>query len=232
MPRKADPEKKIVNAALALAADRGWSGLTLRDIAGEAKMSLAKVYEVCPSKAAILDAFALRVDAAMLKHLEEEEQEDVTDVEEGFAEGFEESPRDRLFDVVMARLDVLGADKDAVRVIAHDVSGDPVALARLAGSALRSLSLMLEAAGIPASGLGGALRTRALGIALAGTFRVWLNDDSPDLAKTMADLDRRLRRLERLARFTRGARSGRTRERDLDDDGMSGDGGAGLRAAQ
>jgi hypothetical protein len=29
------------------------------------------------------------------------------------------------------------------------------------------------------------------------TFRVWLRDDSPDLAPTMAALDRRLRGIER-----------------------------------
>ncbi|HCX67815.1 MAG TPA: hypothetical protein DHK64_09850, partial [Rhodobiaceae bacterium] len=33
MAKKLDPEEKIVNAALRLAASRGWSGLSLADIA-------------------------------------------------------------------------------------------------------------------------------------------------------------------------------------------------------
>ena len=42
------------------------------------------------------------------------------------------------------------------------------------------------------------LRIAALGGAYLATLRVWLNDDGPDLAKTMAALDRQLDRAKRL----------------------------------
>jgi hypothetical protein len=48
---------------------------------------------------------------------------------------------------------------------------------------------------------------RALGLAYVRTVRVWLEDDSPDLARTMAELDRNLRRIERVAGL-RGAGPG------------------------
>jgi hypothetical protein len=58
------------------------------------------------------------------------------------------------------------------------------------------MALALELAGIGAGGIFGILRARTLiGIeaSILGTF---LDDDSADLARTMAALDRQLRRLE------------------------------------
>jgi hypothetical protein len=56
---------------------------------------------------------------------------------------------------------------------------------------------MLQAAGIGTDGAVGALRVTGLAVTYAGVFRVWLDDDDPGHAKTMAALDRRLRRGER-----------------------------------
>jgi hypothetical protein len=59
---------------------------------------------------------------------------------------------------------------------------------------------MLEAAGIATDGPTGALRIGGLALTYASVFRVWLEDDDPGLARTMAALDRRLRRGERTMR--------------------------------
>jgi len=68
-----------------------------------------------------------------------------------------------------------------------------------AGFAVRnSMRWMLEAAGVSASGWRGALRIRLLGLAYLSAFRVFLDDDSGDLTRTMAALDRALRRVEPL----------------------------------
>ncbi len=62
------------------------------------------------------------------------------------------------------------------------------------------MAAMLEAARLSAGGLRGLVRAKALGLAYLATMRVFLGDDSPDLAATMAALDRNLRRLDRVAR--------------------------------
>jgi hypothetical protein len=62
---------------------------------------------------------------------------------------------------------------------------------------LRSIGWMLEAAGISTQGLGGAIAVKLTAAAYLATARVWLRDDTPDLAPTMAALDRRLRGIER-----------------------------------
>nr|MBC8158924.1 TetR family transcriptional regulator [Alphaproteobacteria bacterium] len=57
---------------------------------------------------------------------------------------------------------------------------------------LRSMAWMLEAAGLPSGGISGAARAAGLGALYANAVRVWLRDDTPDMAKTMAALDRGL----------------------------------------
>jgi hypothetical protein len=59
---------------------------------------------------------------------------------------------------------------------------------------------MLEAAGIGTDGATGGLRVAGLAAVYASVFRVWLEDDDPGHARTMAALDRRLRRGERSLR--------------------------------
>jgi hypothetical protein len=56
----------------------------------------------------------------------------------------------------------------------------------------------LEAAGIGSYGLSGLARARVLAAIYVSTILVWLRDDSPDLGRTMAHIDRSLRRAERI----------------------------------
>lgn len=196
MARKKTPEDKIIDAALKLAASRGWHELALADIAEAAKVSLPELAQLFPTKAAILAAWSRRVDAQVLAAAEAEDLSG-------------EAARDRLFDVLMLRFDALAPQKPALRNIARDLARDPVAAAALLRPALQSLGWMLEAAGIDASGLRGALRVRGLALVWAAAFRVWL-EDGEDQAKTMAELDRRLRQGEDL--IAAMSRFGRARE--------------------
>ncbi len=193
MVKKADIPKQVVSTALRLAAERGWRDLTLAEIADEAGVKLADLHHVYSSKGAILDAYVGSNDDAVLatafKH----------------AEG--DSPRDRLFDVLMRRFELLAPDKEGLRAILRAVGCNPVA-ALCGGQRLaRSMAWMLEAAGIGSAGPAGRVRVKGLMLLYASTIPVWLRDDSPDLAGTMAALDRRLARTEGLARTLWG-RSG------------------------
>ncbi|MBO6633115.1 TetR/AcrR family transcriptional regulator [Parvibaculum sp.] len=202
MARKLDPEEKIVNAAMRLAASRGWRGLSLADIATSAKVSLAELSMHFASKAAILAAYGRRIDAKVLEEVSAEEMS-------------AETARDRLFDVLMMRFDAMGDDKEALGRIAADLRRDPIASAPLARPLLQSMGWMLEAAGIDSSGIAGALRIRGLAFVWAAAFRVWL-DDGEDQSKTMAELDRRLRDgaafLERVSQFGVRRRGGDARD--------------------
>lgn len=184
-----DPESRLITAALALAARKGWRRVGLAEIAAEAKLPLHEAYALYRSKAAILEAFSRQVDRAVLAGA-------------GAAETGE-SPRERLFETLMRRLDLLKPHKAAIRAILRDSFGRPAAVLGVPGR-LRSIRWMLEASGIPTAGCRGrALVHLVLALYLA-VLRSFLQDESADLARTMATLDRGLRRGESLWRLTGG----------------------------
>jgi AcrR family transcriptional regulator len=182
-----DPRRHAIETALSLAAEKGWRQLALADIAAGAGLSLAELYALFPSKGAILEAFTRDVDMAVLAEAEKPEG----------------PAKDRVFDVLMRRLDKLDPYKPGLSRIAEDGARDPLAVACGLGRLGRSMAAMLEAAGISAGGLSGLVRVKGLSAIYLGTLRAWLRDDSPDKAKTMAALDRALSRADRMAGWSR-----------------------------
>ena len=194
MPRKTasgagkrkDAPQAIIESALTLAASRGWSRVGLGDIAEAAEVSLAELRAEFSSKSAIVAAYAAAIDREVLA---------VRDPEMAGRPATE-----RLFDVLMKRFDLLNAHKDGVGAIMRSCPSDPEAI--LCGPLVlrRSMRWMLEAADLSSAGLQGGLRVKALSALYLSMLPVWLRDDSEDMARTMAVLDRRLRRLDRLTR--------------------------------
>ena len=95
-----------------------------------------------------------------------------------------------------------------MRAIVGATFCDPAAALCGAFTLRRSMTAMLEAARIGASGLPGVLRVKGLAAVHMSVLRVWLDDDSEDMAKTMAALDKRLRRAESLVMLCRRRRGG------------------------
>ena len=186
MARAADPMKKVIKAALKQAEDDGWHDLTLEAIAAQAKMSLADLRKVVRDKAQILEKFLEQIDVEVLDSLDPE------------IAG--EPARDRLFEVLMRRFEVLAPHKPALRAISKDLKSNLADRLALAGPGLRSMQWMMNGAGIEPQGLRGVVQVNGLAWVYVSVFRTWLEDDDPGLARTMADLDQKLRRGETLLR--------------------------------
>ena len=111
----------------------------------------------------------------------------------------DEPARERLFDVLMRRLELMAPHRQAVRSLIRSARHNaPLALA-LNHLAVRSQKWMLTAAGINASGPRGALRAQGLAMLFSSVLRTWVRDDDEGLARTMATLDRALGRGQRLS---------------------------------
>lgn len=172
---------RLIDALIALIGERGWREFSLLDVMRAAQIDPAAGFSLARSKTALLAAWIERVDGAMLA--------------EG-APGADEEPRARLFEVLMRRFDALSPARGAIRHLRRDLPRDPVASLAVGMRLARSMALALELAGIDSGGIFGRLRARtlvALEASLLGTF---LDDDSADLARTMAALDAKLQRLE------------------------------------
>ena len=178
---------RIIDAAFALIAQQGWRRLSLAAVAAEAGLPILTLYRVFRSKPAILCGFARRIDEAALATPRDAETTSDPD----------ERPRDRVFDLLMRRFDALQPYRAALEVLGRELPTDPCAALAAAAGLLRSIRWMLEAAGISTAGLGGIVAVKLTAAAYLATMRVWLRDGTPDLAPTMAALDRRLRGIER-----------------------------------
>jgi ubiquinone biosynthesis protein COQ9 len=175
----------LLQAAFEVIAERGWSGLSAQAIATRAGVSLVEVYRQLPGRGALLRTLSDRVDEAMLE------------VDEADLVGL--PPRDRVFELMMRRLDALNPYRAGLKRLARDARCDPALLLLTACRMDRSLAWLQEAAGLPSRGLRARLQRRALGVVYVGTLRTWLRDESGDHARTMAELDKALRRVEPLA---------------------------------
>jgi AcrR family transcriptional regulator len=175
--------ERIISALMALLAEKPIEQIGLAEIASRAGVSLAELRGHFSSTVAILAAQIKEVDRAVLAG--------------GDADMAEEPPRERLFDVLMRRIEVLAPHKAAVRSLSHSALRNPGLALALNSLAVRSQQWMLTAADISASGPRGMLRAQGLALMFASVLRTWLGDDDPGLARTMAALDRALARGQR-----------------------------------
>jgi AcrR family transcriptional regulator len=205
--------EKIIAALLGLLAETSFETIGLGDVAGRAGVSLAQLRDEFPSTLAIVAAHIKATDRAVLA-------QDLGDMAE-------EPERERLFDVLMRRLELLAPHRDAVRSLLRSARRNPALAMALNGMAVRSQQWMLTAAGIGASGPRGMIRAQGLAMLFASVLRAFVNDDDPGQARTMAALDRALGRGQRFvgimddlcaipARLSRLRPGRRRRRRDED----------------
>jgi ubiquinone biosynthesis protein COQ9 len=179
-----DVKIKIIEKALDLAAERAWTNVTLNDIAKASSVSLAVLHEHFEDKSDIIGGLGRLVDKKVL---------------EGYKADSSISPRDRLFELLMDRYDALNEYRDGLVSVLESFKSDPKDLVLCLPHLCKSMNWMLEAAGMDANGWAGALRLAGLTGLYVKNLRVWAKDESADLAKTMAALDRDLSRAESVA---------------------------------
>lgn len=183
------PKGRIISAALDLAAQRPWRDVTILDIAEAAGLDLPAMRQEFPSKNAILSAFARAVDDVVMTKVPPRTPG--------------QSPRDRVFDVIMARFDALTPYKTALKSIAAARPFD----GELARRAMSSSAWMLHTAGVPTDGAAGLARVTGLAAIYQRVLQTWLEDDDPGMGRTMATLDRQLKRGEETLRLMSGTMS-------------------------
>lgn len=185
----------LVEAALAEIAALGWREVTLDGVAARAGVDIVSVRRHAPLKVYLLP---LIVDAIDLEVFTKPVASDP-----------QSSPRDRLFSVIMRRFDALQRRREAIKALVKGLSRDPAAAIVLLQRLERSGAATLVAADLSPDGWAGCARRIGLKAVMAASFRAWHDDDSADLAKTMAALDKALTWAERAASGLRRSRSSR-----------------------
>ncbi len=184
-------------ALLELVAERPFRTIGLSAVAERAGVALADLRQAWDGPLDGLSGFARRIDTGVLA---------------GDDPGMKGEPtKDRLFDVLMRRFDLLAPHRAGLKGLERSARRDPVLALHLSRLVVGSQAWMLEAAGVSAAGPRGALRALGLAAGLSRVVPVFLAEDESGLPKTMAALDTTLDRLSGLAHRVRGfeARLGR-----------------------
>jgi AcrR family transcriptional regulator len=169
---------RLVDAALALAAQEGWDAVDLPALARRSGVALGLVYGFYDDPLDILAVWMRRVDRRVKEAVGEPDPDT--------------SARERLFDVLMERFEVLNADRAGALAIYSSLRADPRRVAAGLACLARSMVRMLDAAGVDSRGWRGALAVAGLVALWVRVSSVWVEDESPDLGRTMAVLDRAL----------------------------------------
>src|SRR3984893_5738852 len=146
-----NPRNAIIDALLELAGERIWEDITISDVAARANVSLATFRDYYPSKGAVLAGFSRRIDHIVL---------------EAAGDGLTGEPvKERLFDVLMRRLDALAPYKLGLEAISDWTRRDSLAASAINAVVINSMRFMLEAAGIESEGPVGAFKLQGLALA-------------------------------------------------------------------
>ena len=177
-------------------ADEAWrqlgsrplTELMLAEIAAHADVDAALAVAVAGSpQQLILGKMAALDDQAVL--------ESFADIEDAGAV----SSREKILEALMHRFEVYAPYRTQIQALNRATRGRPD-LALALGLGLQSVTRrMLAMAGDECGGWRGLMRVKGVVGVVMVVARVWMKDDSPDLAPTMKELDRRLQQAEEWA---------------------------------
>jgi hypothetical protein len=186
MAQKRKPDQtKLVEAVLTLADHRGWERLSFKDIAkksGTAERELAArfsdVWDLVRWVLKTLDAEARRI------------------AEGGLGDDW----RDNLGEILMLRFEMAQRHRKAFSTLAPALAKHPRVMPHFMHGFYRALDGMLEQAGLDRKPCH-PLCIAAFGAVYLSVAEAWLRDETRDLSKTMAAIDRRLDLFEKALEF-------------------------------
>jgi len=176
-PAPSSIDEALITASFELIAEVGWRAFSLAEAARRANLPLADVRARFSCRLAMLARFDAMLDQSCL------------------TDAITDGPvRDRLFDIVMRRIDGMQAHRAGVTALMRDLPLDPLTALALAPLSLRSMGWLLEGVGVSTAGITGKLRTKGMLALWLHTLHAWSRDDSEDLSATMVALDNGLTR--------------------------------------
>ncbi|TLP48325.1 hypothetical protein FDK21_01275 [Cohaesibacter sp. CAU 1516] len=170
----------------------GWRSVSCAEIATAAGVDLHIAFVEFRNRYAYVTELIRRTDAAMLDAYDREM--------------VDEPARERLLDVMMARFEAMQGNRALIVALSKAARRDPMLSLHLVALSRLTADWFLDIAQISPAGISGIIRSKGALATYARVFRVWLEDDSDDLTKTMSALDKylkqgesALRRAERIA---------------------------------
>jgi len=112
------------------------------------------------------------------------------------------SQRDMLFEIMMARYDILNEYRVSVKNIINYFISSPQGVLKLIPKLIESKILIATFANINPSGIQGVIKIKIIFALYYITLFTWFNDDNESLEKTMSVLDKYLNYIEKIIKFS------------------------------
>lgn len=182
-------DQSLIEAAFAIAGERGWRAVSIEEAAYAANLDIGRARARFTGIDALLRRLGANADRLAL---------------EGYAPSG--SVRDDLFDLLMRRFDAFVPLRPGLKALLAALPVNPALSLMLTEASARSMGWLLAATGVEVGGLRGILRINGLLAVWLYALRAFAEDESPDLAATMAALDRGLAQAEKAAGWLAGSR--------------------------
>ena len=185
-------EKALVAAAMTLAEERGWGSVSVVESARRANLSLIDVRQYFPSQTSILLCLGRLADKnALCEDFSHQVlSDDDIPTDSTSTEG--DDRRERLFDMLMCRLDVFQQYRKGVKSVLRSLPFNPWQAVQVGNATAESMRWIAEAAGLDVHGFAGMARVGALVGLWTHVIRVWEQDENVDMGNTMAALEQAL----------------------------------------
>ena len=175
-------EKKIAEQTLNILKKKSWNTLSLEQILKSVKVK--KTY--MKNKFDLLKAIGKYVDYLLINKTKSLENS---------------SSKDMLFEVFMARFDILEANRKAFLEIYKILKKNPQQFLKLLPIFLESMIITAELSKFKVNGIKGTIRLKGLLLIYFITFFQWVDDKDTSLEKTMTALDKNLDQAEKLSKL-------------------------------
>ena len=174
-------EKKIAEKTLEILKTKSWDNLSLSDVLknSDKKNNIKSKFDLLKNINRYVDNLLI----LEMRYLEES------------------SAKDMLFEVLMARFDILQLNRESFLKIHKNFKQKPQLFIKLLPSFLESMIVTAELSKYNVNGLKGTIRVKGLMAVYFLTFFQWIDDKTPSLEKTMTVLDKNLNQAEKFGKL-------------------------------
>jgi hypothetical protein len=172
-------ENKYIKKGFDLINDIGWEKFSLEKLSTKEKIPIndLKVFFKC--KNSIVDKFSRMIDKKIESKLRIDDFKD-------------SSKKDILFELIMMRFDEMEGYKGSLVKILDVSKNKPLLISIITKNVMNTMDFFLELSNSYNNYAFDFLKKNFLFFIYSITFKTWLSDDTDDLSKTMAELDKLL----------------------------------------
>ena len=177
---------KIIEESFLFIGKIGWKEFSIERFAEENNYKTSEVKNFIGNKNDLLIEFSKMIDEKVELNINIEEFEN-------------SNVKDNIFELIMMRFDVMTPFKGGLKKIINEIKS-PIILKEISQNILVSMDFYLEFSNAYDDTIFDVIKKKSLFLIYSYCFKVWLNDDSKELSKTMSELDRLLNYAEKFSK--------------------------------